>query len=197
MAWRASGAASPRMKSCAPLVRWTSSRVSRTMAEGDNRPRAAAAACPRAGAIGIGGRRRQAAGLVEAGREQRSKMTSTAGTALRGSEAHRQTRPRVDGLKRRVFPRHRTGDVEERQVGRQRGGHGLGLASRHRSPGPGRAALATAALAGRGSMSSGGCGFMSGTMAAGCTSFDSAELLVTVRFLRWGPGAVRGPKTTS
>jgi hypothetical protein len=34
---------------------------------------------------------------------------------------------------------------------------------------------------------------MSGTMAAGCTSFDSAELLVTFRFLPGpGPGPFQG-----
>ena len=38
---------------------------------------------------------------------------------------------------------------------------------------------------------------MSGTMAAGCTSFDFAELFVTVRFLFGAPAGAEGPKTTS
>ena len=45
---------------------------------------------------------------------------------LRGAPPNR---PRVDGLERRVLLRHRAGDVEQRQVGRQRGSHGLVLAA--------------------------------------------------------------------
>jgi hypothetical protein len=75
--------------------------------------------------------------------------------AARPSEAQRRTAKPSKGRRpraaRRVFPRHRTGDVEQRQIGRQRGGHGLVLAAVVDPCGPGPPAPAAASPAGRGS----------------------------------------------